>query len=456
MTFDEVLNIISDVPNYKAFLTVAELRESSYRLAEKHPAVVEILPVGESRRGESIEAIKIGAGAKQALLFALPHPNEPIGSMMLEYLSLRLAEDDFLRRSLGYTWYLIKCIDPDGTRLNEGWFKGPFSIENYARHHYRPPSFQQVEWTFPVDYETLHFHNPLPETQAIMVLIERVKPDFIFSLHNSSFGGAYFYITEDSASLYEPFYKLVESQDLPLHLGEPEVPYIPKYADAIFKMTGIREEYDYLSQQTNSGPAEFIKGGTDSFDYALRFCNPFGLVCELPYYYNPAIHNTSPSDMVRGDAILRGVAQDRGDFNLLQERYNRIKDTLTVTSPFRDSVEEILRTYEHWLSAEENWVRKELEATKIATIAEKFDSMVVRRFYRLFPLGMFIRLLEAQMLETGETALLTSVCEAAELEFKKRVIKLEADLDYTIIPIQKLVRVQLGSALLAATYATGR
>jgi len=41
-----------------------------------------------------------------------------------------------LRESLGYTWYLVKCIDPDGTRLNEGWFKGPFSIENLARHYY--------------------------------------------------------------------------------------------------------------------------------------------------------------------------------------------------------------------------------------------------------------------------------------------------------------------------------
>ncbi len=456
MNFDEISNIINDVPDYKAFLTVAELRESSHRLVKKYPAVTEILPVGKSRQGESIEVIEIGNGAKRALLFALPHPNEPIGSMMLEYLSLRLAEDNALRSSLGYTWYLVKCIDPDGTRLNEGWFKGPFSIENYARHHYRPPSFQQVEWTFPVDYKTLHFHNPLPETQALMVLIERVKPDFIFSLHNSSFGGAYFYITEESTSLYEHFYKLVESQDLPLHLGEPEVPYIPRYADAIFKMTGIREEYDYLGQQTNSDPAEFIKGGTDSFDYTLRFCNPFGLVCELPYYYNPAIHNTSPSDTVRGDAILRGVAQDREDFNLLQEQYNGIKDTLTVSSPFRDSVEETLRTYEHWLSAEENWVRKEPEATKMATIAEKFDSLVVRRFYHLFPLGMFIRLLKAQMLETGETALLTSIYETAELEFQKRIIELEADLDYNIIPIQKLVRVQLGSALLAATHVAGR
>jgi len=211
--FNQIIDIINDVPDYRDFLTVDELKASSQRLAKRHPGIVDILPVGNSRQGDPIEAIKVGNGDQKALLFALPHPNEPIGSMMLEYLSLRLAEDDSLCKSLGYTWYLIKCIDPDGTRLNEGWFKGPFSIKNYARNFYRPPSFQQIEWTFPIDYETLHFHDPLPETQSLMDLIENTRPDFIFSLHNSGFGGVYFYISEEAPTLYTPFYRLVESQE---------------------------------------------------------------------------------------------------------------------------------------------------------------------------------------------------------------------------------------------------
>jgi len=140
MKFDDVLAILNDVPDYQVFLTVDELKASTHRLANRYPNSVEILPIGHSRQGDPIETIKIGNGPRQALLFAMPHPNEPIGSMMLEYLSLRLAEDDALRESLGYTWYLVKCIDPDGTRLNEDWFKGPFSLENYARHYYRPPA----------------------------------------------------------------------------------------------------------------------------------------------------------------------------------------------------------------------------------------------------------------------------------------------------------------------------
>jgi len=108
MEFDDVLRIMDDVPDYKDFLTVDELKESTRQLEGRYPDLVEILPIGKSRSGDSIEAIKIGNGAKTALLFAMPHPNEPIGSMMLEFLSWRLAEDQELRNAWGYTWYLVK------------------------------------------------------------------------------------------------------------------------------------------------------------------------------------------------------------------------------------------------------------------------------------------------------------------------------------------------------------
>ena len=456
MEFDDVLNILNDVPDYQVFLTVDELNANTHQLANKHPNGVEILPIGHSRQGDPIEAIKIGSGPKQALLFAMPHPNEPIGSMMLEYLSRRLAEDDALRESLGYTWYLIKCIDPDSTRLNEGWFKGPFSIENYARHYYRPPHFQQVEWTFPVDYKTLHFHDPLPETQALMALIEQVRPDFIHSLHNSGFGGVYFYISEEAPLLYEPFHKLAESQELPLHLGEPEMPFAIELASAVYKVPVIAQSYDFLEQQTGTDPAEIITGGTASFDYARAFCDPFCLVCEMPYFYNPAIHDTSPADMVRRDAILQGTEQARQDMNFLKGQYEAVRDALTVPSLFRDAIEETLRTFEHHLVAHENWARTEPKTAETATVAEKLDNLVIRKFYRLFSLGMFARLLDAQMAATGESPSLSSTREAAKAAFEAHSADLKAELEYSVIPIQKLVRVQLGSALLAADYAAGR
>jgi hypothetical protein len=453
---DEVLAVLDDIPDYQVFLTVDELRFNAYRLAAQHPGVVETLLIGHSRQDDPIEAIKIGEGPKTALLFAMPHPNEPIGSMMLMYLSQRLAEDDALRERLGYTWYLISCVDPDGTRLNEGWFKGPFSVRNYARRYYRPPSYQQVEWSFPVDYKTLHFDDPLPETLALMTLIEQVRPDFIYSLHNAGFGGAYFYISEPAADLYGPFHRLVSSQDLPLHLGEPEMPYVVEYRPAIFKVPFVSENYDYLEEHTDSDPAEIITGGTASFDYARRFSDPFCLVCELPYFYNPAIHDTSPSDMVRREAILQGIEGAREELRLLQAQYASVKEALTVDYPFRDAIENTLKTFPQHLAAEENWARSDPQTAETATVAEKLDSLVLNRFYRLLTLGMFLRLLDQQIGASGESPELVAARAAAKETFEARSTELEAALDYTVIPIKKLVAVQLGSALLTADYAAGR
>jgi len=82
MRFDDVLTILNDVPDYQVFLTVDELKASTHQLANAHPNTVEVLPIGHSRQTDPIEAIKIGDGPRQALLFAMPHPDEPIGSMM--------------------------------------------------------------------------------------------------------------------------------------------------------------------------------------------------------------------------------------------------------------------------------------------------------------------------------------------------------------------------------------
>ncbi len=452
MNFDKVLTILNDVPDYQVFLTVDELKNSTRQLANRHPEIVEILPIGKSRQGEIIDAIKIGHGPKVALLFAMPHPNEPIGSMMLEFFSQRLAEDEGLRESLGYTWYLVKCIDPDGTRLNEGWFRGPFTLENYARHYYRPPAYQQVAWTFPIDYKTLHFDAPIPETQALMGIIEQVKPDFMYSLHNSDFGGVYYFLWEAAPPLYDQFHKLVASQGLPLHMGESERPYEEQYASAIYRDSSITEEYDYLDKHTDADPAEIITGGTLSFEYARRFCDPFTLICEMPYFYHAAINDASPSDMLRRDALLQAIAESRESVEVLAELYDAVKGELTVSSLFRDAVEEHLRASPQEIADEEEWVRTNPKTEGMATVAEKFDNVIIQKYYRLTMLGMFLRMLQTQISKTGATPVLISAQETTKDAFDKHAAALEAEIDYNVIPIQKLVRVQLGSGLLAAHY----
>ncbi|MFQ6015479.1 MAG: M14 family zinc carboxypeptidase [Anaerolineae bacterium] len=447
-------SIIDDVPDYTGFLTVDELNESSRHLAAEYLDKVQLLRVGRSRQGDDILALRIGDGELTALLFGFPHPNEPIGSMTTEYLARRLAEDDAIREELGYTWYIVKCIDPEGARLNEGWFKGPFNPRHLALNYYRPPGYQQIEWTFPITYKTLKFDQPLPETQALIDIIHQAKPAFMYSLHNSGFGGVYFYVSRPCPPLYPIFHQLARDQGLPLHLGEPEVPYVEKYADAVFYMPGSDQTYDYYVEHTDKDPAEIMNYGTSSDHYAQQVADTFTLVCEMPYYYDIRIDDRSPTEVRRRQAVLEGLAESRQTYDFIKERYEVVAPHLRGPSPFRDSLEEYLRRTLDDIAAKEHWARTTPELEQPATVAELFDNLQVNRFYRLMIFGMLKRLID-QALEQGdgrrETAL-RGVQEEVLAEFEKRSDALERELDYQVIPIKKLVSVQSGSALYAAEY----
>jgi len=438
--------ILEEVPDYKSFYTVDELNASSQELAQAHPNKVRIFKIGRSRNGEEIKALKIGKGRKTALLFGFPHPNEPIGSITLDYLARRLAEDTALD-ALDYTWFIVKCADPDGARLNEGWFKGPFTPLHYALNFYRPPGYQQIEWTFPIKYKTLSWSKPIPETKALMKIMEHEKPRFMYSLHNSGFGGVYFYVSHPCRPLYTKFQSLAKKEKLPLHLGEPETPYMKQLAKAIFKMPTSVEAYEFLKKHTKKDPAEIINYGTSSDDYARRVADSFTLVCEMPYYYDPRIGDTSKSDIGRKEAILTSIrlAEERYDF--VKKTYSKARTSLKGHKEkqlFIDFIEDSLKRFPDAIAAQKHWVQTDPKLKRKATVAEKFDSHIISIFYNLLSLAMLYRCVKDTDNEKTEENVLHHM-----QEWNKR---LEKQLSYTVIPIRSLVRVQLGSALITAEY----
>ncbi|HIP99390.1 TPA: hypothetical protein EYH33_02535 [Candidatus Bipolaricaulota bacterium] len=452
----KIAEIICEIPYYQYFLTVEELDRSSRVLAREYPSVVRLEEIGRSQEGRPIYALHIGEGPRTAFLFATPHPNEPIGAMLVEFLSQKLAQDREFREWSGFKWVLVKCSDPDGTRLNEGWFRGPFTPLNYARHFYRPPHHQQVEWTFPVHYKTLHFDSPLPETRALMRVIQEEKPLFIYSLHNAGFGGAYFYVTEPCEPLYGPLRAGAVSQGIPLHLGEPEMPYAVKLSDAIYLMPRIQDSYDYLARHSHKDPAEVLRGGTSSADYALSLVpDAFVLVCEVPYFYDPRIEDLNLSDVERRQAVLHSVELSEGMYWFLSQALERIRNHLTVRSRLREAVEEFLRTMPEHLKAKRRWAESAPELSSPATVSQVFDSRQLTRFYGMLLYGMFIRMVEEELSSRsahpgrGE---LEEVRDRVEEELLRHNEIFMSQLDLRVIPIRNLVAVQLTAALAVAKY----
>jgi hypothetical protein len=435
----DIAAILERVPEYREFLTLEELRCRAEDLRAEFPGLVRRETVGASLEGRSIELVTVGHGRTPVLLLGVPHPNEPIGTLTVDFLCRLVCEDTALRTALDVTLHVVQVADPDGYVLNEGWFKGAFSPLRYATSYYRPPHREQVEWSFPVDYRTLRFTTPTPETAAIMRVMERVRPRVFYSLHNAGFCGVYFYVSHERPSLFAALHRLVASQGLPLHRGEPEVPYLHTLAPAIYALFGIDETYEYLARTLGEDPAPLIEAGTCSDDWLKRICDPFSLVCELPYYTAPALDDVGPAGVARREAVLAGVARAAALHAECAQAFQLIA-TRVPDHRLTRSVTDYLRKTPKRLAAE----RTEADGSayeREASRAEALDATVCRAFYHMLYLGEVHRLAEM----VGDAVL------AGKLHSRLTEIagEIEQESSLRVLPLRPLVAVQAGAGLLA-------
>jgi hypothetical protein len=435
--------ILGQIPDYKEFMTVNELDRSSQQLAEEYKTV-ELTKIGNSIEGRPINCLRIGEGTKNALLFAFPHPNEPIGSLTIEFLAKFLAENPEVTKDMGYKWHLIKAVDPDGATLNEGWFKGQFDPIKYAKNYYRPAGHEQIEWTFPIKYKKLEFSNPPPETRALMKLMEEIKPNFMYSLHNAGFCGVYWYQTHDVKTMYPEYTALAEQFSLPIHQGEPEVPYIKQLHPAIFQMFGIQEAYDFYEDNGVENPQELIKNGTSSDDYLRRLTNGrgFTLVCEMPYFYDKTLDDDSLSQYDRRKKVLESLEFYKEAYEFLKPKFEVIKKKSDQKSRLYTSVADGVENFEKRIAPQIHHAQTSPMYDGKATNAQAFDSMVARRFYATLRTAMAARICEnISDLQQIQAELTNWIEHTIHTTLNKT--------NFEVIPIRKLVTVQVGSAFIA-------
>jgi hypothetical protein len=373
------------------------------------------------------------------LFVGVPHPNEPIGTLTIDAVTRLLCEDEDLRRDLDCTLYVVPVADPDGFVLNEGWFKGTFSVAKYALNYYRPPHREQVEWSFPVDYKTLRFSTPTRETQAVMRVMERVRPSFFYSLHNAGFCGVYFYMTRALPELYSQLHGLVEQAGLPLHRGEPEVPYLETLAPAIYRLFGICDTYEYLLRTLGQDPAPLIEAGTGADDWLGTICDAYSFICELPYYTAAVLEDVSPTDRTRRVVVLEGI--DRA--MMLHAATSAAFDALRARAPdhrLTRSVAEYVQKTPQRLAA----LRAEastLPYDRPSTRAETADAVTCTTFYHLVYLGEVARI--AAMV--GDQTLYEELATAVQ----GWAARVEGESALRVLPLRPLVAVQVGAGLLA-------
>ncbi|MGW8484640.1 M14 family zinc carboxypeptidase [Microbacterium sp. NPDC055903] len=444
-SLEDILERSGGIPSLHDFPGVDELLASFEALTAEHPDLISSRRIGTSRLDEPIPMYSIGSGPRSYLLFAGVHPNEPIGFRMLQHLAMVLVEDAGLRAAFDATWHIIPCIDPDGTRLNEQWYAAPSDRTFYARHFYRPAPDEQVEWTFPFSYKEAWFDRVLPETQALMRVIDEVQPHFMVSLHNAELGGVYFYLNEDVAGAVEALQSVPAALGLPLDTGEPETPTVRPFGTAVYSMISMREEYDFLAE-LGADPASLITSGESSSSYAARY-GTVSLVAELPYWSHPDADDESPSDETYA-AVLRRKADALTETGTAIQEILSAAD-LTLDTPFRRATE----AFVPYLVVNGDNERRRADREdqgRIATRAEVFSNEDVVRCFRLRYGGMALRMLDAEVAAGLATARTRRAQARLSALFETWCAESAAQADLTALPIADLVGVQFGATLAVA------
>lgn len=442
-----MLDELDSVPAFDRFATVDEVNARLAALADRHPTIATLRRIGTSRLGDPLLCLTISGGPRHAIIAAGPHPNEPIGGLTVTHMADRLCADDRLRRDSGYTWHLVACLDPDGTRLNEGWFAGPFTRTHYARHFYRPAPDEQVEWTFPFAYKRAYFDRVLPETLALMRLIDDTRPTFFTTLHNGETGGVFYYLSRPVPELQAVLKDLPGRYGVPLHAGEPEHPAIMSYEQAIYQAPTMEDAYDYL-EASGQDPVAHI-GGAASDSYIRKY-GTLGLTAEIPYWTDPSAGDVTPTELSYRDLITRQAEGLRETHEALGAILRSAESDLVTDSPFLRAGRAFITMLASM--AHTDAVRAgDPSSDRPATVAEVSSCRDTLMSMRLRYGGILLRALEGE-LAVGNVApsIRAAAGELAELHARWCA---EGETPARAIPIRDLVAIQYGAILAGAAHA---
>ncbi|MFE1753648.1 M14 family zinc carboxypeptidase [Streptomyces anandii] len=290
-----------------------ELAARAAALVARHPRHARLRRVGTSRAGTPLWLLSAGHGDRQALVVAGPHANEPVGGATVLRLAERALADPHLREGADITWNLLLCLDPDGSRRNEDWLAGPYTLGHYFRSFFRPGFLEQPEW-LPDGAAAA----ALPETRALLGLQDELRPFVQCSLHGVDVGGGFVELTRDLPGLAQRVAHAAARLGIPRELGAYDCLYWPRLGPAVYRIPPPRH---------GDLAAAITEAAVQSTWHHPHRYGTLSAVVEAPMWGVAAVADGSaPAD---ADAVLRAVSRTlREDARLLERLLARARPHL--------------------------------------------------------------------------------------------------------------------------------
>ena len=347
------------------------------------------MELGDSTHGEPILGLKVGNGSNNALIHGFPNSEEPYGGNLLTYLTRALAENPGVTERLDYTWYLVPCSDPDAARRNEGFQSGDKSVLSFCLNYYRTPVSHTPELCFPYRFGPLDLDHPVPETRALMKVMDEVKLHFVSGLHMMKWGGISYMVPFECPELYADLQNAAERFDVFLR-KRPGSMLAPGVMWAEYLTAARNYVRHYAAGERNIEPLR----GCQMWEYGQQY-NPqlFIMIPECCKWYDPRMLDDRPSDTSIGEAFEYGDGKMREMEELVLALWKRAEPELKHDSVFRGMMEENVAPLIHRYTNVSNppfrfsddFMRKK------ATVAQKIGIEGHDDLYRMFYLGALVR-----------------------------------------------------------------
>jgi hypothetical protein len=420
--------ILDNIPDWERYYTVDELHRRTLDLVSEYPGKVELLDLGKSTEGETIECLKIGDGRYNALVHGFPNSEEPYGGNVLDNFSRALVENDGIREELDYTWYLVKCSDPDAARRNEGFHKGSLTPLNFSLNYYRTPYSITPDGCFPIRFGPLDLDSPVPETLALMKVLDRVKvPPLYADLQNN-------------AHRFNVFPR-----------KRPGTMLAPGIMQAEYLTPARNWVRHYSAGNTNIEPIK----GCDAYEY-VQMLNPdaFIIIPECCIWYEPRMLDDRVSETTLGEALEYGNEVTNEANNYMLDVWGRAQPHMVTDTPYRymaeDFMDPLIKKYTNVSNPPFKFDAK-FHARK-ATVAEKIGIEGHDDIYRMFQLGGLRRALDEEFKATG-----SSDVEVLRDEAHVKLLEYDGFLheSYEVLnhPIRNLAGMSTGCLMYSALYA---
>jgi len=216
-------------------------------------------------------------------------------------------------------------------------------------------------------------------------------------------------------------------------------------------MFGVQEMYDFNEANGIENPQEFIKWGTSSYDYlkSIASQDSFTLVCEMPYFYHHSIEDTSLTKYERRDLRLESLDYMKNIAKHSKKIFRHIKKFCDKSTRLYTAVEGYNKITRPNLEVEINDAKTSPIYEGMATVSQAFDSNISIRYYSLLTISMILRLCEEAISNHPEKEVeITKIKNDLETWIVQKINELLSNTKFEVIPIQKLVRIQIGSAFI--------